>query len=147
MKNMRIFALAVASSFALTACATGQGYNDDGGRGQIAAAYYDIPDIDNQQMINGQPVNPAQLETDKNQCASNVAIRPQQAAVNGALTGALLGAALGAALGGRNAGYWAGREAVRGAVVGGVSSGVNASVTQHVALGNCMAGRGYRVLD
>jgi hypothetical protein len=147
MKHLRIVGAIALCAVSLSACVNAP--VDDGGRGQIAAAYYNIPDIDQQVMVNGQPVNPALLEQDKNQCAANVNINPGQAAANNAVAGALVGALLGAALGGgrRYTGALVARGAATGAVVAGANTYAYAGMTLHQALGRCMAGRGYNVLD
>lgn len=70
---------------------------------------------------------------------------PAAQAAGGAIAGALFGALLGVAVGGSSsyAGYGAGIGAVQGAGLG-VAHGAGSQVG---IIKNCMAGRGYRVLN
>lgn len=72
-------------------------------------------------------------------------IDPNKKALEGMLGGILIGAMIGAAAGGNT------RYAEQGALAGGsagvTAAGAKAVVKQETILANCMAGRGYRVLE
>lgn len=69
---------------------------------------------------------------------------PAAQAAGGAAVGAIFGALLGAAIGGSSmAGYGAGIGAANGVAAGGA----HGAASQINIVRNCMAGRGYRVLD
>jgi len=80
---------------------------------------------------------------DCNQYADRISVG--QNAVGGAIIGALLGAAIGVAIGDR--GSFARYGATVGAVDGAVAGGAGAAMTKAQIVRNCMAGRGYVVLD
>ncbi len=97
-------------------------------------------------IVDTEGVDPEHYECDLADCQSYAArINPAANAAGGAVAGALLGAAIGALFGDRSsfARYGAGV----GAVQGGVSAGAESVAARANVVRNCMAGRGYRVLE
>ncbi len=96
-------------------------------------------------VIDTQGVDPARYEADLRDCQQYAQQRdPATQAVAGAAIGALLGVALAAAMGSR---YSRNTGAAIGAVSGGASGAAHGAESQIQIVRNCMAGRGYRVLN
>lgn len=97
-------------------------------------------------LVDAKGVNMANYEGDLLECQSyarQVAGAPETAAI-GAIAGALIGAALSAAAGSRYDNHAAARV---GAVAGGLGGAGSGETSQRDVIKNCMAGRGYRVLQ
>lgn len=97
-------------------------------------------------IIDTQGVDTGKLECDLSDCQAYAAqINPVQSAVSNAVAGAIVGALFGLAVGDHG---WAARAGAQGGAVGGAlggAGGAAAALTNVVR--NCMAGRGYRVLQ
>ncbi len=96
-------------------------------------------------VVDPKGLDQATYEKDLGECstlADNAGKRGS--AGKGAVGGALLGGALGGIFGG---GRGAATLGAGGAVVGGASGAGKESNTRDQILKNCMAGRGYRVLN
>lgn len=88
----------------------------------------------------------ARYEFDLSQCQSYAArVSPARNSVVGAVAGAVLGAAIGVAVG--NNSDFARYGARAGAISGAVGGAGNAYQVQINIVRNCMAGRGYQILD
>lgn len=97
-------------------------------------------------IIDTQGVDAGKLECDLSDCQAYAAqINPVQNAVSNAMAGAILGALFGLAIGDHG---WAARAGAQGGAVGGALGGAGgAAAAQTNVVRNCMAGRGYRVLQ
>lgn len=90
--------------------------------------------------------NPSQYERDIRDCQAYAhRVDPAASAAQNAVAGAILGALIGAAIGDR--GYYARYGATVGAANGAAAGAAGAQMTQVRIIQNCMAGRGYVVLD
>lgn len=95
-------------------------------------------------IVDTQGVNMVQYEQDLSACqAYATQVSPAGGAAAGAVIGALFGIATSAILGGNYMGQSAGIGALYGAS-GGAAHGAGSQVS---VVRNCMAGRGYRVLN
>lgn len=96
-------------------------------------------------VVDMQGVDTARYEADLRDCQQYAQQRdPATQAAAGAAIGALLGVALAAAMGSR---YSRNTGAAVGAVSGGASGAAHGAESQVQIVRNCMAGRGYRVLN
>jgi hypothetical protein len=96
-------------------------------------------------VIDTKGVDPVRYESDLMECAEYAGLVNVEGRVaTGAAAGAALYAAVGAIFAG---GEGAGRGAGAGALIGGARGGLEASAEQRRIVGNCMRGRGYRVLN
>jgi hypothetical protein len=96
-------------------------------------------------IIDPKGVDQATYQRDLAECdAVSQQAKPGRSAWRGALGGAVIGGALGGAMGDSRT---AGRMAGGGAVVGGASQAGAGMSERELVLRNCMAGRGYRVLN
>lgn len=97
-------------------------------------------------VIDTRGVDEAAMEVDLQQCQSYAAQQPDasSAAAAGAVVGGVFGAAVGAIFCGRNC---ARKGAALGALGTGTSAAGHRANTQAQIVKNCMAGRGYRVLN
>lgn len=96
-------------------------------------------------VVDMQGVDTARYEADLRDCQQYAQQRdPATQAAAGAAIGALLGVALSAAMGSR---YSRNTGAAVGAVSGGASGAAHGAESQIQIVRNCMAGRGYRVLN
>lgn len=97
-------------------------------------------------IIDTQGVDPEALECDLADCQSYAAqISPARSAVANAVAGAVFGALIGLAVGDHG---WAARAGAQGGAIGGAMGGAaDAGAAQINTVRNCMAGRGYRVLQ
>ncbi|MFT3790795.1 MAG: hypothetical protein QM741_06905 [Rudaea sp.] len=97
-------------------------------------------------IIDTQDVDQARLECDMADCQAYAAqVSPAQSAVNNAVAGAIFGALFGLAVGDHG---WAARAGAQGGALGGAVGGAGAGVmAQQNIMRNCLAGRGYRVLQ
>jgi hypothetical protein len=85
-------------------------------------------------------------ENDLNDCQAYARrVDPAASAAQNAVAGAILGALIGVAIGDR--GSYARYGATVGAANGATAGAANAQLTQVRIIQNCMAGRGYVVLD
>jgi outer membrane lipoprotein SlyB len=97
-------------------------------------------------LVDTQGLDMARYSADLDSCRSMAKqINANQQEMQGMIGGAILGAALGAALGGGS--RFNQQMAVAGGGGGLAGAGVRARGKQENVLANCMAGRGYRVLD
>lgn len=96
--------------------------------------------------IDTQGVDVGQLECDLEECQAYAAqVSPARSAVSNAIGGAIFGALIGLAVGDHG---WAARAGAQGGAIGGALGGAGgAVVAQTNIVRNCMAGRGYRVLQ
>ena len=97
-------------------------------------------------IIDTQGVDLDALECDLRDCQEYAAqISPARSAVTNAVAGAIFGALIGLAIGDHG---WAARAGAQGGAIGGAMGGAaNAGAAQINTVRNCMAGRGYRVLQ
>lgn len=96
-------------------------------------------------VVDMQGVESAKYEADLRECQQYAQQRnPAFQAGAGAAVGALLGVALAAAMG---SSYSRNTGAAIGAVTGGASGAAHGAESQVQIIRNCMAGRGYRVLN
>jgi uncharacterized protein YcfJ len=96
-------------------------------------------------VVDMQGVDTARYEADLRECQQYAQQRdPATQAAAGAVVGALLGVALAAAMGSN---YSRNTGAAIGAVSGGASGSAHGAESQIQIVRNCMAGRGYRVLN
>ena len=96
-------------------------------------------------VIDTKGVDPARYESDLMECAEYAGlVNVEGRVVTGAAAGAALYAAIGAIFAGREG---AGRGAGAGTLIGGTRGGIEATREQQRIVGNCMRGRGYRVLN
>lgn len=133
MKKHTILFTAVA--VALVGCATAPPNTPGAGSGATYTPFVDL-----------QGVDPARYSSDLAACRSYAQqIDPEKASMQGMVAGVLVGALVGAAVGGNrnSAQYGAGY----GGTVGVVSGGGRAVLKQETVIANCLAGRGYRVLE
>jgi outer membrane lipoprotein SlyB len=72
-------------------------------------------------------------------------IDPNKMAMDRMFAGIIAGAVLGAAAGGNR--YWTEQGALAGGSAGVAAGGARGVMKQETVMANCMAGRGYRVLD
>lgn len=127
--------LAVAVSVGLSGCAAAPPNTPGAGSGDTYTPFVDV-----------QGVDPARYSADLASCRSYAQqIDPNKQAMQGMLAGIIVGALVGAAVGGsgRHAEYGAGY----GGTVGVMSGGGRAVLKQETIIANCLAGRGYRVLE
>jgi outer membrane lipoprotein SlyB len=97
-------------------------------------------------VIDLQGVDSYRYGNDLDACRQySASIDTGAAGVSGAVAGALLGGALAAAFGGSARSIE--RNASGGALIGGTRSGNRAIGKQETIIANCMASRGYRVID
>lgn len=97
-------------------------------------------------VIDTTGVDGQRYSNDLDECRRLAAqIDDGKAALTGAVVGALVGAAIGSAYGTR--GRYTTGVAVTGMGAGAGAAGNKAMGRQEATMGNCMAGRGYRVLD
>jgi hypothetical protein len=97
-------------------------------------------------VIDLQGVDQGRYYTDLNACRSSASmIDAERAEMAGLIGGALVGAAIGASVMNDRRVIAAGANS--GALSGGAHAGGRARSRQELILGNCMASRGYRVLD
>lgn len=97
-------------------------------------------------MLDLQGQDASHVECDLAECQAYAAqISPAKSAVANAVGGAILGALFGLAVGDHG---WAARAGAQGGAIGGAISGAGNAVAARVDIvRNCMAGRGYRVLQ
>lgn len=96
-------------------------------------------------VVDMQGVDSVKYEADLQECQQYAQQRnPASRAAAGAGVGALLGVALAAAMGSN---YSRNTGAAIGAVSGGASGAAHGADSQIKIVQNCMAGRGYRVLN
>jgi outer membrane lipoprotein SlyB len=127
--------LAAVASLALVGCATAPPNTPGAGSGDTYTPFIDL-----------QGVDPGRYSSDLAGCRSYAQqIDPNKETVQGILAGALVGAIVGASVGGSS--RYSSYGANYGATVGGISSGGRAIFKQETVIANCMAGRGYRVLE
>jgi hypothetical protein len=97
-------------------------------------------------IVDLQGADPYLYEQDLADCQSYARqVDPGANAVAGAAVGALIGAAFGVAIG--DSGDYARTGAAIGAVDGAIAGGAGSAATQVDIIRNCMAGRGYVVLN
>jgi hypothetical protein len=96
-------------------------------------------------IVDTKGMDPAVYEQDLAECSTLAdQAKPGSSAMRGALGGAVIGGALGGIFGDSRS---AGRMAGGGAVIGGASQAGAGYSERDQVLRNCMAGRGYRVLN
>lgn len=97
-------------------------------------------------VIDTQGVDTGRLECDLEECQAYAAqVSPVRSAVSNAIGGAIFGALFGLAVGDHG---WAARAGAQGGAIGGALGGAGSAVAaQTNIVRNCMAGRGYRVLQ
>lgn len=127
--------IVVAVSVALSGCAAAPPNTPGAGSGDTYTPFVDVHGVD-----------PARYSSDLASCRSYAQqIDPNKAAMQGMLAGIIVGALVGAAVGG------SGRHAEYGATYGGGAglgaAGGRAVLKQETIIANCLAGRGYRVLE
>jgi outer membrane lipoprotein SlyB len=133
--KMTTTALATALALALAGCATAPPNTPGAG---VGATYTPI--------IDTTGVNFSRYYADLDSCrtfARQIDVNQQE--LNGIIAGALFGAMLGAAAGGNS--RYVGNTAAVGGTAGGVRAGNRALGKQETIVANCMASRGYRVLE
>lgn len=97
-------------------------------------------------FIDMQGLDMARYSRDLDGCRAYAKqIDPGRAEMQGMVAGAILGALIGAAVGGNR--YQANQGALYGGGAGIGAGGAKARSKQETILANCMAGRGYRVLE
>jgi hypothetical protein len=97
-------------------------------------------------IVDLQGADPYLYEQDLADCQSYARqVDPGANAVAGAAVGALIGAAFGVGIG--DSGDYARTGAAIGAVDGAIAGGAGSAATQVDIIRNCMAGRGYVVLN
>ena len=132
---MRPLIYGLCLSTALSGCATAPANTPGAGTGDTYTPFVDL-----------QGVDPTRYSSDLDSCRSYARqIDPNKKAMEGMLGGIILGAMIGAAVGGSR--YHAEHAAMAGGTAGVGAGGAKAIVKQETILANCMAGRGYRVLE
>lgn len=97
-------------------------------------------------VVDMQGVDLAKYDADLDACRANAKkVDASGHAMAGMIAGMLVGAAVGAAVGGR--GTYAETGAIAGGGAGLGRSANKAAVKQETIIANCLAGRGYRVLE
>jgi len=146
------FILLVAATVILSGCdammykpfAPGNAFNRDGNLGRSSG---DGPASTYKPIVDNAGIRDAgQYEADVTDCQRYAGhIDPVASAAGNAVAGAIVGALIGAAIGDRRS--FARYGATVGAANGAVAGAVNAGQMQGQIVRNCMAGRGYVVLD
>jgi hypothetical protein len=98
-------------------------------------------------IVDTKGVSPSQYEQDLSECSEYA---DEVAMASKAAVGAVSGAVVGAALGGIWDGYRGAsveRGAASGAVLGGAGGAASGASERKRVIGNCLQGRGYRVLN
>lgn len=132
---MRPLIYTTVLSLALSGCASAPPNTPGAGTGDTYTPFVDVHGVD-----------PSRYSSDLESCRSYARqIDPNKKAMEGMLGGIILGAMIGAAMGG--SGYHAEQGALAGGGAGIGAAGGKAIVKQETILANCMAGRGYRVLE
>jgi hypothetical protein len=97
-------------------------------------------------VIDLQAVDQTRYFNDLNSCRSSASmVDAERAELAGLIGGALVGAAIGASISSDRRVISSGANS--GALSGGLHAGGRARSRQEIIMGNCMASRGYRVLD
>ena len=97
-------------------------------------------------IIDMRGMDGARYMTDLDACRNSAAmIDADKQELFGLIGGALIGAAYGASISRDSRVIGAGANS--GALSGGLHAGANARSRQQIVMGNCMASRGYRVID
>lgn len=97
-------------------------------------------------VVDSYGTNMANYEYDLRDCQNYARqVDGTAQAGGGALLGGVLGAAVGAVAGGNSSGIW--QSAGVGAITGGAAGGISSASSQKQIIRNCLAGRGYRVLN
>lgn len=97
-------------------------------------------------VVDMQGVDMVRYDADLDACRANAKkVDASGQAMAGMIAGMLVGAAVGAAVGGR--GTYAETGAIAGGGAGLGRSANKAAVKQETIIANCLAGRGYRVLE
>lgn len=97
-------------------------------------------------VVDMQGVDLGRYDADLDACRANAKkVDASGQAMAGMIAGMLVGAAVGAAIGGR--GTYAETGAIAGGGAGLGRSANKAAVKQETIIANCLAGRGYRVLE
>ena len=126
--------LLLVSALTLTGCQTNPPNTQGAGYGET---YTPVIDMDG--------VNQVRYASDLSGCRMNVKkVDANAEAMGGMIAGILIGAAVGASFGG---GRFVQDTAVAGGGAGLGRSANKAAVKQETIMANCMAGRGYRVLE
>lgn len=100
-------------------------------------------------IVDMKGVDPINYQQDLRECQGYAEqVSPTGEAIAGALVGAAAGAAIGAAAGSQfhQAGFGAQYGATTGAAMGGVAGTASGVSGQAQVVGNCLLGRGYKVL-
>jgi hypothetical protein len=127
--------VAVPVAIALSACQTIPPNTPGAGSGKTYTPIVDMQGVSHQQYL-----------ADLDSCRSSAAmVNAEREALAGFIAGALIGAAIGAAYGGNS--RTIDSSAAYGAGAGMGTAGGRAIGKQERIMGNCLAGRGYRVLD
>lgn len=119
----------------LVGCATAPPNTPGAGSGDTYTPFVDL-----------QGVDPQRYSSDLAGCRSYAQqIDPNKAAMQGMVAGIIIGALVGASVGGSR--YHAEHAAVAGGGAGLGAAGGRAVLKQETIIANCLAGRGYRVLE
>jgi len=132
---MKTLITTVTAISVLSACATPPPNTPGSGSGDSYTPFVDMQGIDQ-----------SRYSSDLASCREYARLNdPNKKAMEGMIGGILVGALIGAAIGGSR--YHAEQGALAGGTSGSIAGGSKAIAKQETILANCMAGRGYRVLD
>ena len=127
--------IAIAAALAISGCAVAPPNTPGAGSGDTYTPFVDMQGLDG-----------TRYASDLAGCRSYAKqIDPGKQAMAGMLGGILIGALVGAAIGGNS--YTAERGALAGGGAGVAGAGAKAVSKQETIIANCLAGRGYRVLE